>query len=119
MTEKDRINFNNPPNKTSELFEKFLPYAIALNAENKWAEQFHDVFERMVSPEGSTYHPIWFNGDGFSYQNLSSSVSSFSNSFSSSISSSSVSPGSSSGFGGGGGGGSSGGGGGGGGGGGW
>src|SRR5262249_52877856 len=32
-----------PPNKTPELFERFLPYALALGVEQAWANQFSEV----------------------------------------------------------------------------
>jgi len=114
VTEKDRLNFFNPPEKTPELFEKFLPYALALDVENKWAEQFADVFAK-ITEENKQYAPSWYYGTSFAIFNTNSFTSNLSNSFSNAIASSSVPPGSSSGFGGGG----SGGGGGGGGGGGW
>lgn len=112
VAEKDRLNFHNPPEQTPQLFEKLLPYALALGVEQKWAEQFASVFAKL-GPEGQGgYMPLWYTGAYFNAH----SVGDFSSSFSSAISSSSTPPGSSSG---GGGGGSSGGGGGGGGGGGW
>ena len=40
VAEEDRLEYLNPPEKTPELFEKFLPYAIALNVENTWAKRF-------------------------------------------------------------------------------
>jgi uncharacterized membrane protein YgcG len=117
-TEKDRLNMLNPPDKTPDLFEKYLPYALALNIEQEWAEQFADVLS-SVSEEKAvrTYSPSWYYGtvSGLSAGEFTSSVG---NSLSDAISASSTPPGSRSG-GGGGGGGSSGGGGGGGGGGGW
>ncbi len=114
VTEKDRMNFANPPEKTPELFEKFLPYAMALGVENKWAEQFADVF---TANNMADKIPSWYSGPIYG----SAMLSDFGSSFSGSVVSSSTPPGSSSGFGGGGGGGGggSGGGGGGGGGGGW
>lgn len=102
MTEKDRMNFFNPPDKTPELFEKFLPYAIALDIENKWTKQFHSVFVNLQANGEEVYHPLWFDGSGFSTSNIAESVSSFSNSFSTSVVASSTAPGSSSGFSGGG-----------------
>ena len=113
--EKDRLNVINPPEKTPELFEKYLPYALALDVEQAWAEQFSDVLQR-ASVAGEQYHPGWYSGSGWSNLGVTGFASSLSSSFSSAISSASTAPGSSSG---GGGGGSSGGGGGGGGGGGW
>lgn len=113
VTEKDRLAFHNPPEKTPELFEKMLPYALALGVEHKWAQQFTKVFENLKAA-GTSYVPIWYYGAGitnFSAENFSSTVG---KTFTGVVSSASVPPGSSSGFGG-----SSGGGGGGGGGGGW
>src|SRR5690606_22772739 len=43
-TEKERLEFLHPPDRTPELFEQYLPYAVALNVENRWADQFSDVF---------------------------------------------------------------------------
>jgi uncharacterized membrane protein YgcG len=116
VTEKDRMNFFNPPEKTPELFERFLAYAIALDVENKWAEQFSEVFKKLAESGAGIYSPTWYCGHSWSYLNPGSFASGLGSSFSSAISSASVVPGSRSGFGGGGG---SGGGGGGGGGGGW
>lgn len=105
VTEKDRMNFFNPPEKTPELFEKYLPYAMALDVENEWAEQFAGVF----AEKGMTdKNPLWYSAPIYGQLALSD----FSNSFSRSIASSVTRPGSTSGFGGGSGGGSGGGGGG-------
>lgn len=100
------------PEETPKLFERFLPYALALGVSNEWSRKFVAVLTQ--GGRGSdTYYPTWYSGRPFS---ASSFGSSFGSTLSSTISSSSTAPGSSSG---GGGGGSSGGGGGGGGGGGW
>jgi uncharacterized membrane protein len=111
--EKDELELANPPEKTPELFEKYLPYAVALGVENHWGEKFNDILKKAM--EDNSYQPHWYmttNIAAFSTMNFASS---FGGSFSSAVSSSSVSPSSS----GSGGGGFSGGGGGGGGGGGW
>ena len=110
--EEDRLNFMYAPERTPELFEKFLPYALALDVENAWAEQFSDILEQ-AGREG--YSPAWYHGAVFATAGVGGFASAMGGSLSGAISSSSA-PGSS---GGGGGGGSSGGGGGGGGGGGW
>ncbi len=114
--EKDRLNFENPPQKTPEVFEKYLPYALALGVEQQWSEQFADVLS-AAAVGGAAYQPTWYTGSHWNSSGPSGFASSLSGSFSGAISSASSPPGSSSG--GGGGGGSSGGGGGGGGGGGW
>jgi len=36
--EKDRLNRLNPPEKNPEVFEKFLPYALALDVEPAWCD---------------------------------------------------------------------------------
>ena len=115
IAEKDELNLRNPPDKTPELFEQYLPYALALGVEQDWAEKFADVLASIRDPHGNSYHPRWYHGN-FSPTRISSFTSDVGSSFHSAIASASTAPGSSSG---GGGGGFSGGGGGGGGGGGW
>ena len=115
VAENDRLYSMQEPDKAPELFESFLPYALALGVENKWAEKFSDVLS-SIEKESTAYKPGWYSGIGWSTLGAAGFASSLSGSLSSAISSSSTAPGSSSG---GGGGGSSGGGGGGGGGGGW
>src|SRR4029078_5723094 len=34
------------PTKTVELFEKLLPYAVALGVEKDWAKQFKDIYKQ-------------------------------------------------------------------------
>ena len=105
----------NPANQTPAVFERFLPFALALGVEHAWAEKFSQVLAYAgAGGDGARYSPSWYTGDISSFS-PADFTSSFSESFSSAVSSSSA-PASSSGSGGGG---SSGGGGGGGGGGGW
>jgi uncharacterized membrane protein YgcG len=113
--EQDRLNLLHPPEKTPELFEKYLPYALALDVDQEWAEQFAEVFASAAAA-GRPYSPYWYSGYYGSNKSIGNITSGLNSSLGSSISSASNAPGSSSG---GGGGGFSGGGGGGGGGGGW
>lgn len=118
VAEKDRMNLLNPPERTPELFERFLPYALALGVEQLWAEQFSEVLTiaSTEQPGGRRpYSPRWYSGRSFD-RGFGDFASSLGGGFAGAVSSASRSPGSSSGSGGGG---SSGGGGGGGGGGGW
>ena len=113
VAEKERLNLLNPPTKTPALFEKFLPWALALDVEQQWSEQFSEVLDRAAAGQ-QDYSPAWYHGSRpFSSHGFGTTMGS---ALTSQISSSSRAPGSSSGSGGGG---SSGGGGGGGGGGGW
>lgn len=113
VAEKDRLNMLNPPDKTPQLFEQLLPYAIALDVENAWGKQFDTIIAQAI--ERKEYTPTWYVGR--SMFNANTITSNLGSSLSSSLQSSSTPPSSSSS--GSGGGGSSGGGGGGGGGGGW
>jgi hypothetical protein len=113
VAEQERLNILNPPDKTPELFERYLPYALALDVEHEWSEQFADVLAAAAA--GGGYQPAWYSGTSWSRMGASTLASNLGNSFAGAISSASSPPGSSSGSGGG----SSGGGGGGGGGGGW
>jgi len=115
IAEKEELNLRNPPAKTPELFEAFLPFALALGVDQQWSEKFAGVFASIRNPNGEAYRPSWYNGR-WNNSNLSKTSKKLSGSLNSAIASSVSPPGSSSG---GGGGGFSGGGGGGGGGGGW
>ena len=60
--EADRLNMmqsvESPyaqPSKTYDLFEKLLPYAVALGVEKSWAKQFDGVFSET---------PDWYRGGG-------------------------------------------------------
>ena len=110
------MNMPRAPEMSPELFEAYLPYAVALGVEKPWSDAFEEHMARIMpgSEQGSSYRPDWYSGDwssGSLGRATSGMVSSLSSSMSASMPSSSSS--------GSGGGGSSGGGGGGGGGGGW
>ena len=116
VTEEDRLERLHPPEKTPELFERFLPYAIALDVENEWAEGFADVLAAAAQRPDEGRPMRWYSGHHNVWSNPGRFVAAVGGSLASTASSASTAPGSSSGSGGGG---SSGGGGGGGGGGGW
>ena len=115
IAEKDEMNLRNPPEKTPQLFEAYLPFALALGVEQQWAERFTRIFAGLAGQTGTAWQPSWYNGS-WNSSNFSASAAGLSSSLGNAIESAVSPPGSSSG---GGGGGFSGGGGGGGGGGGW
>ncbi len=81
--------------KTPEMFERFLPYAMAFGVEAKWARAFKDIYREP---------PTWYVGgnmSGFNSMNFSSRISGLSTRAGSTMSSSPRSSGGS-GFGGGG-----------------
>ena len=117
--EKDRLEALNPPNVTPQVFERFLPYAIALDCENQWSKKF----EMEAAAAGATpgtrdrdYMPGWYSGRSFDAVGAAAFVSALGASMAVAAAAAASAPGSSSGSEGGG---SSGGGGGGGGGSGW
>ncbi len=78
VTEEERLKFHNPPEMVPEVFEKFLPYAMILGVENKWAKNFEKIY---------TQKPDWYEGhqvSAWSSVYLANSLSTFS-SYSSSV----------------------------------
>ena len=114
ITERERLDRMNPPEDTPAVFERFLPYAIALGVENRWATRFSGVLAAAAAQGQQGF--VWYSGSNSPWMNPGGFVDAVGSSLSSTISAASTAPGSSSGSGGGG---FSGGGGGGGGGGGW
>jgi uncharacterized membrane protein YgcG len=113
VTEENRLEALHPPEKTPELFERYLPHAIALGVENRWANRFAAVLAAAAAdPARSGGTMGWYVGSGNAWDDPGSFASDLGSGLTSSVASASTAPGSS-------GGGSSGGGGGGGGGGGW
>ena len=120
-----------PEPKRFELFERFLPYAVALDVAGQWAEQFHDLVGAAcidtTAQNQTGYQPDWYQGEAWSTDSFGAAVAGFGTAMGAELAGAAVkissSDGTSSGYSdgdsGGGGGGFSGGGGGGGGGGGW
>jgi len=115
ITERERLDRMTAPKDTPGVFERYLPYAIALGVENRWADRFAGVLAAAAAARGSQGF-VWYSGSGNPWSNPTGFADDVGSSLSSTIRSASTAPGSSSGSGGGG---FSGGGGGGGGGGGW
>ncbi|WP_193812112.1 DUF2207 domain-containing protein [Kaistella flava (ex Peng et al. 2021)] len=111
--EEKTLQFHNPPEMTTQVFEKMLPYAMVLGVDKIWGQKFQNMLKNS-SLENQQYISSWYVGSSMMNMNFANTLTS---SLSQSIASSSTQP-SSSGSGSGGGG-FSGGGGGGGGGGGW
>lgn len=113
--EEDRLNQMQSPEKTPELFERFLPYAVALDVQNVWAKRFAGV----LAAAGAAAVGTWYAGTRDWSRDPVSFADRLGGSLTSTVASASTAPGSTSSGGGSSGGGSSGGGGGGGGGSGW
>ena len=114
--EEERLKVLHPPEKTPELFERYLPYALALDCENEWNAKFATVLAAAAAAGAAA--PVWYSGSRWDNGSTGGFTDSLGRSLASSAAAAATAPGRSSGSGGGGGG-FSGGGGGGGGGGGW
>lgn len=120
IAEQEELAYKHPEDLTPELFERYLPFAMALDVEQQWAERFAARLRQAGQADQETYRPRWYSGRGFSASRIRSFTGTMGGSMAAAVAAASTPPGSSSGSSSGsGGGGSSGGGGGGGGGGGW
>ena len=98
-----------PPTMTQELYERYLPYAVALDVEKPWSK----YFEAMLPEEAANYSPVWghsYNARGGARGFTKSLSSNLSSGVSTALPQSSSSSGGGGGFSGGGGGGGGGGG---------
>jgi uncharacterized membrane protein len=55
--EADRFNL---VIKTPDMFEKFLPYAMALNVEKNWSRAFQDIYREPPSWYQGSYGPHFY-----------------------------------------------------------
>jgi uncharacterized membrane protein YgcG len=53
VAEKDRLAFHSAPERSPELFDRYLPYAVMFGVEAQWAEQFQDIYGA---------EPSWYRG---------------------------------------------------------
>lgn len=76
VAEKERIEFHNAPEKTPELFEKLLPYAMIFGLADIWVNEFADI---MKEP------PQWYSGSAHAWAlgSFMQDVNGFSTSFTS------------------------------------
>ncbi len=97
VAEKDRLDFHNDPEKDPKLFEKLLPYAMALGVSEQWSKKFEGLAD---------YHPSWYSDPTQAYFNVvvfNAALNHFNSNFSSALAASARSAGGGeSGFGGGG-----------------
>ncbi|MBI4164235.1 MAG: DUF2207 domain-containing protein [Acidobacteria bacterium] len=97
-TIQDRMKYMYSPMMTPELYEKYLPYALALGMEEPWSEQFSEILQIAAQHgrEGEYRHP-WYWGESWRTLGATAFASSLASGFSSAIASSSTAPGSRSG----------------------
>ncbi|WP_279639081.1 DUF2207 domain-containing protein [Sphingomicrobium sediminis] len=103
-TEQERYDRMQPPREQLKLFERYLPYAIALGVENRWAKRFEGTLKAAATDPGSGYNDsfIWYSGSRNIWSNPTSFATALGANMAATIASASTAPGSSSGIGGGG-----------------
>ena len=62
--EEERLKVLHPPEKTPELFERYLPYALALDCENEWNAKFAAVLAAAAAA-GAAAGPLWYSGQNW------------------------------------------------------
>ncbi len=113
--ETNRLNTLASAEENLALFERFLPYALALDVDQEWSEHFSATLEHAARDPDNGYRPGWYHGRAWDARHPVGFADRLGKALSTTVAAAATAPGSSSGFSGG----SSGGGGGGGGGGGW
>ena len=91
--ETRQLQHFNPPEVTPEVFEKYLPYAIALDADEVWGQKFQDFLDKSAMDQSST-SMAWYAGSHFNAMSFGHMLSS---NLSNSINTASTPPSSSSG----------------------
>ena len=98
--EGSRLEAFHPPEKTPELFERMLPYAIALDVENSWAEKFKNVLAAAaLAPAAAASGAAishWYSGNRDWSRDASGVTGAVSQSLTVAVASSSTAPGTSS-----------------------
>lgn len=88
--EEDRLNAISKLDNTPQLFEEYLPYAIALDCEIQWGKKFKSIIEKAI--ESGTYtQPTWYIGRSTHF-NPTRFTNNIGKNFSNSVSKSSMSP---------------------------
>jgi uncharacterized membrane protein YgcG len=87
-TEKDRHDLRTPFKTTPDMFERLLPYAMALNAEKVWSEKFAAALPPTAPGGTPVYSPAWYTGPAWDRLTAATFATSLVNSFSRAISSS-------------------------------
>jgi len=65
LAEKDRMNFHNPPEVTPQVFEQYLPHAMAMDVEHDWSMLFEETLSAAAATgEKGDYHPAWYAAGG-------------------------------------------------------
>src|SRR5262249_32823999 len=98
--EEERLKVLHPPEKTPALFDRYLPYALALDCENEWNAKFAAVLAAAAAA-GVATTPSWYSGSNWNTRNMGSFTNSVGSSLAAATTAALTPPGSSSSSGGG------------------
>ncbi len=59
IAEKNRLDFHNAPEKSPELFEKLLPFAMVLGVSTAWAKEFEGIYTQPPSWYAGGVYPVF------------------------------------------------------------
>ena len=85
-TEQDRPGPIIPTTVDPDLFDKFLPYALALNVEKAWGEKLAAALGQIAKRGTVDYSPHWYSGPSWNPITASNFATSLGSSFASAIS---------------------------------
>jgi hypothetical protein len=85
FAEKQELAFRHPQGRSPQLFEMYLPYALALGVEQQWAEKFADVLTKVTAAGTTGYQPVWYTGTSWDYNHIADFSSSLGSFFSNAI----------------------------------
>lgn len=90
--DEDKVAY--PVKKMPQLFEAYLPYAVALDIERRWAARFASMFSALAT-RGKTYRPVWYRGVHWNSYEIGGFTTAVGGALSAAISSAATPPGSS------------------------
>ena len=92
ITERDRLDRMQAPEDSLQLFERYLPYAIALGVENRWADRYTGLLAAAAAAPGASQGFAWYSGSSSPWNDTGGFVDSIGSSLASTISSASTAP---------------------------
>jgi len=61
VAEADRMNMHGAPDVTTDVFERFLPYAIGMGVEKPWSKALESHLAKIGEVDNA-YYPSWYRG---------------------------------------------------------
>ncbi len=81
VSEVHKLAQQKAPHISSDLFETYLPYAIALDVPVEWGRQFDNDLSLAASRNSKKYRPIWYSSTTWGHKDFASFGNSLRNAF--------------------------------------